>query len=104
LYAINSNLGSAADLKSLVNTAHAKGMYVMVDVVANHMGQGDISTFRPEPLNQNWAYHDNCNIDYNDQGSIEYCRIAGLPDLNTENNDVIGAADAKNRVPELWLF
>ena len=88
LYSINSNLGSAADLKNLVNAAHSKGMYVMVDVVANHMGQGDISTFRPEPLNQGWAYHTNCNIDYNNQGSIEYCRIAGLPDLDTENNAI----------------
>ena len=33
---VNSNFGSEQDLKDLVNAAHGKGMYVMVDVVANH--------------------------------------------------------------------
>ena len=63
----------------------------MVDVVANHMGPGDISTFKPDPLQNSWAYHSNCDINYNDQGSIEYCRIAGLPDLDTENSAVVTA-------------
>lgn len=85
LYSINSRLGSADDLKSLVRTAHSKGIYIMVDVVANHMGPGDVSSFRPEPLNQGSAYHSACDINYGDQGSIEYCRIANLPDLDTEN-------------------
>ncbi|KAM0270236.1 hypothetical protein ACHAQH_009518 [Verticillium albo-atrum] len=85
LYSINSNLGTAADLKSLVNAAHAKGMFVMVDVVANHMGQGSISNFRPEPLNQASSYHPDCQINYNNQNSIETCRIAGLPDINTNS-------------------
>ena len=34
---VNTNFGSADDLKALVNAAHAKGIYVMVDVVANHV-------------------------------------------------------------------
>ncbi|EFY88112.1 alpha-amylase 1 [Metarhizium acridum CQMa 102] len=38
LYSINAKYGSADDLKNLVNTAHERQMYVMVDVVANHMG------------------------------------------------------------------
>jgi alpha-amylase len=33
---INSNFGSEQDLKDLVKAAHAKGISVMVDVVANH--------------------------------------------------------------------
>jgi len=33
---INSNFGSADDLKALVAAAHSKGIWVMVDVVANH--------------------------------------------------------------------
>ena len=33
----NYHFGSDDDLKSLVNAAHSKGMYVMVDVVANHV-------------------------------------------------------------------
>lgn len=60
-------------------------MFMMLDVVANHMGDGDISTFRPEPLNQPSSYHPDCDINYDNQDSIEDCRIAGLPDLDTEN-------------------
>jgi alpha-amylase len=60
----------------------------MVDVVANHMGQGAISDNRPEPLNQASAYHSACDIDYNNQTSIEVCRIAGLPDLNTQSTEI----------------
>jgi alpha-amylase len=35
---LNSNFGDASDLKALSNALHARGMYLMVDVVANHMG------------------------------------------------------------------
>jgi alpha-amylase len=62
---------------------------MMLDVVANHMGEGDISTFLPEPLNLETSYHPSCEINYDNQESIEQCEIANLPDLNTENPDVI---------------
>ncbi|PSN73344.1 glycoside hydrolase [Corynespora cassiicola Philippines] len=88
LYAINSNYGTADDLKSLVNTAHSKGIYVMVDVVANHMGFGAIADNRPAPLNQQDAYHSACDINYSDQNSVEVCRIANLPDVNTRRSDI----------------
>ncbi|KAF2127699.1 carbohydrate-binding module family 20 protein [Dothidotthia symphoricarpi CBS 119687] len=88
LYAINSNYGTAADLKSLVSTAHTKGIYVMVDVVANHMGPGAIADNRPTPLNLTSSYHSNCDINYDNQTSVEDCRISGLPDLNTESSAV----------------
>lgn len=35
---INDHFGSDNDLKNLVKAAHAKGIFVMVDVVANHVG------------------------------------------------------------------
>ncbi|KAI6635963.1 hypothetical protein MCOR14_005484 [Pyricularia oryzae] len=88
LYAINSNYGSAADLKSLVNTAHSKGIYVMVDVVANHMGPGSISDNRPAPLNQNSSYHSQCTIDDSNQTSVENCWVANLPDINTQSSGI----------------
>lgn len=37
LYKINDNFGSEQDLKDLISAAHDKGIWVMVDVVANHM-------------------------------------------------------------------
>lgn len=66
-------------------------MYIMVDVVANHMGKGDVSTYLPEPLNQQSSYHAACDINYDDQNSVEQCQIAGLPDVDTENPDVKSA-------------
>jgi len=38
IYQINSNFGTAADLVALSTALHARGMYLMVDVVTNHMG------------------------------------------------------------------
>ncbi|KAK2597352.1 hypothetical protein QQS21_006049 [Conoideocrella luteorostrata] len=88
LYAVNSKYGSAGDLKNLVNAAHQKNMYVMVDVVANHVGPGPASDKRPEPLNKDSSYHSPCQIDYNNQTSIENCRIANLPDVNTQDSSI----------------
>ncbi|KAI6781625.1 Alpha-amylase A type-like protein [Emericellopsis cladophorae] len=88
LYSVNSNYGTANDLKSLVNAAHDKDMYVMIDVVANHMGAGDVSSYRPEPLNQQSSYHSACGIDYGNQNSIEQCWIAGLPDIKTSDSNI----------------
>ncbi|KAI1420845.1 glycoside hydrolase superfamily [Xylaria sp. FL1777] len=85
---INPNYGTADDLKSLVNAAHDKGMYVMVDVVANHMGYANFGDDSPEPLNQESSYHADCDIDYSNQTSIETCRISGLPDVDTEDPDI----------------
>ena len=41
LYAIESSYGSPEDLKRLVNTAHNNGIAVILDVVYNHIGNGD---------------------------------------------------------------
>lgn len=60
---------------------------MMVDVVANHMGT-PISDNQPALLNQQGSYHSQCNIDYNNQTSVENCWIAGLPDVNTENTEI----------------
>jgi len=38
LYKINPFYGTSEELKELVNAAHERDMYVMVDVVANHVG------------------------------------------------------------------
>ncbi|WP_078085040.1 alpha-amylase family glycosyl hydrolase [Microbulbifer mangrovi] len=36
--AVDANLGSEADLKELIDTAHAQGIRVLLDVIANHTG------------------------------------------------------------------
>ncbi|KAI1642684.1 glycoside hydrolase family 13 protein [Daldinia loculata] len=88
LYGINSNHGTADDLKALVSAAHEKGIYIMVDVVANHVGPSNLEDRKPEPLNQASSYHSQCDINYSDQNSVENCWIAGLPDLNTQSSEI----------------
>ncbi|TLD22178.1 hypothetical protein PspLS_07882 [Pyricularia sp. CBS 133598] len=85
LYAINPKYGTADDLKGLIKAAHDKGMFIMVDVVANHMGNGPLSENKPAPLNQESSYHPECKINYSDQQSVERCRLSNLPDLKTED-------------------
>ncbi|KJK82546.1 hypothetical protein H634G_02152 [Metarhizium anisopliae BRIP 53293] len=85
LYAINAHYGSANDLKKLVDAAHEKQMYVMIDVVANHMGPSALASRQPSPLDQESSYHPPCPIDYSNQTSIENCQIANLPDLDTQS-------------------
>lgn len=36
--AVNSNFGSESDLVALSTALHNRGMYLMVDIVTNHMG------------------------------------------------------------------
>lgn len=36
-YNVESHLGTAADIKALSKALHDRGMYLMLDVVANHM-------------------------------------------------------------------
>lgn len=38
IYQVNTNFGSAADLLALSEALHNAGMYLMVDIVTNHMG------------------------------------------------------------------
>ena len=92
----NSALGNKADFESLCSAAHEKGIKVIVDVVANHMGNhesggnGIASTVTEELKGDMTNWHDiTKNIsDYNDRFNVtQYC-MAGLPDLNTSNKTV----------------
>lgn len=47
-YNVNSNHGTAADIKALSKALHARGMYLMVDVVANHMVGDSLSVVNME--------------------------------------------------------
>ncbi|THW64366.1 alpha-amylase [Aureobasidium pullulans] len=97
IYQVNTNFGSAADLISLSKALHARGMYLMVDIVTNHMGYAgcgncvDYSQFNP--FNKQSYYHPFCLIDYNNQNSVEQCwagdNIVSLPDLRTEDDAVL---------------
>ena len=88
----NANFGSTwADVHDLADALHSRGMYLMVDVVANHASSdGDVSS--NEPFNTTASYHDcnncpgGCDVDdYTDHIQMEHCRLAGLMDFNTSD-------------------
>ncbi|KAK5133489.1 hypothetical protein LTR08_007626 [Meristemomyces frigidus] len=99
LYELNTNFGTASDLKALSAALHARGMYLMVDVVVNHNGWSGASTTvdytQFNPFNAESHYHPYCTIDYTDTANatnIEQCWVGDdsvtLPDLRTEDSDV----------------
>ena len=56
----------------------------MVDIVANHMAPTqDFSQLKP--FNSGEHYHNYCDINWDDQNSIENCWLSGLADLNQDN-------------------
>ncbi|PGH17299.1 hypothetical protein AJ79_01183 [Helicocarpus griseus UAMH5409] len=96
LYELNSLFGSAEELNALAAELHARNMYLMVDVVVNHNGWAgeassvDYSQF--VPFNSKDQYNEPCDIDYDDQSSIEDCWLVttgtSLPDLKTSDPGV----------------
>jgi len=95
---LNSNFGTANDLKNLANGLHSRGMYLMVDIVVNHVGATSSSSFQTSnaygPFNVQSDFHPFCWIsDYNNQNNVEQCWLGdstvSLPDLNTEAPAVI---------------
>ena len=99
-YSIDGHLGTMDKFKELVNTAHTKGVAVMLDVVPNHTGDFQPSNgYAKAPFdNYNW-YHHNGTItesDYNsnNQWKVENGDVAGLDDLNQENPETAAALNS----------
>jgi alpha-amylase len=70
----------------MVKTAHEKGIYVMADVVANHVAPVGEDYSTVVPFNKSEYFHPRCQInDWNNQNEVETCRLADLPDLNQGN-------------------
>ncbi|CAG8588960.1 21377_t:CDS:10, partial [Gigaspora rosea] len=97
-FSINPHFGTTEELKNLVDTAHQKGIWVMIDVVANHMGpqQGKepgtadyVKIYnRIDAINDYHKYCDACYCD--DRQNIEYCSIGGHDLPLPENPETIG--------------
>lgn len=85
-FSLNSNFGSQQDFINLVSALHSRGMWIMLDVVANHVGPAvneNLSNANIiNPFNSSSDYHPYCAIDFNNQYSTENCWLANLPDLN----------------------
>jgi alpha-amylase len=75
---LNAHFGTGQDLIDLANALHARGMYLMVDVVANHVGTVP-GHFRPSdyPLTPSPAhFHSFCIPDWDNhtQLEVEQCK------------------------------
>lgn len=86
---LNEHFGTEPDLKELVDECHKRSMYVMIDVVANHVGPVKFAFEQISPFNKPSHYHDYCLINSGDfkgnQTRVENCRLADLPDLKQED-------------------
>jgi len=89
LESLNEHFGSEEDLKELIEECHKENIWVMLDVVANHVGPVGYDYKEINPFDKNEYYHEACDItDWNNQWIVENCRLADLPDLNHENEFV----------------
>ena len=96
---LNSHFGSADDLKALSKALHDRGMYLMVDVVVNHMAATqdppDFGSFTP--FNTQSDFHKECLIQagdyFNNQTAVEQCWLGDskmpLADINTEDTNIV---------------
>jgi alpha-amylase len=86
LFEVNARFGTRQDLLDLINAAHARGMFVMVDVVANHVGPVDLNFTTIQPFNTSDSYHPKCQItNWTNTEEVMLCRLLNLPDLNQTN-------------------
>ncbi|MBP7652450.1 hypothetical protein KA977_03445, partial [Candidatus Dependentiae bacterium] len=109
--ALDPKLGTVEDFRRLVNEIHSRGMYIIVDCVANHFG----NWLNDNTGSKSWKYsgreygmifgdaigindfHDAWNInDWNNTWEIENKELVGLDDLKTENQYV------KDFVADKW--
>ncbi|WP_051963273.1 alpha-amylase family glycosyl hydrolase [Deinococcus misasensis] len=78
-FQVDPHLGTLQDYKDLIAAAHAKGLYVIQDMVVNHAGY-EANLFKTKP---GWFHSMSCPT-WNDIT----CPLAGLPDFNQQNTEV----------------
>jgi alpha-amylase len=80
--ALDPRFGTEAELKALVDAAHARGIKVLLDVVYNHVGYD--SRYLKDPAKAGWFRKK--PVDCADDALT--CQVGGLPDFRTELPDV----------------
>ncbi|KAM0181094.1 hypothetical protein ACHAPF_001836 [Botrytis cinerea] len=95
IYSVNPHFGTADDLLALSDALHARGMFLMVDIVVNHMGSPPTVDYsRYVPFNDSSYYHPQSFVtNYENQQETEEGWLGDehvpLPDLNTEDPTVV---------------
>ena len=91
---VNDHFGTLEDLKHLIAECHRRNIWVLLDIVGNHMACVGDTYDTPfsdvTPFNDIKYYHQLCYITQHDwdtmnQYDIEHCRLACLADLDQDN-------------------
>ncbi|OSX57019.1 glycoside hydrolase family 13 protein [Postia placenta MAD-698-R-SB12] len=97
---LNPHFGTSDDLKLLSTTLHERSMYLMIDVVVNHMAATALppnlnySAFAPANFSKSSDFHPFCWItDYSNQTNVEQCWLGDsnvpLADVDTEDPSIV---------------
>jgi alpha-amylase len=86
-FAVNPHFGTVGDLQALVAACHSRGVWVMIDVVINHVGPVGDDFSSISPFNSSSHYHTDCAVTQYvcNTEMVWECRLASLPDLNQAN-------------------
>lgn len=82
----DEHVGTMDKFKEFVNTAHEKGLKVLLDIPLNHTAWEH--PFYQDPTKHSWYHHNGDVTDWDDPWQSENCSIFGLPDLAQENPEV----------------
>ncbi|MCQ4034410.1 alpha-amylase family glycosyl hydrolase [Kaistella montana] len=93
---LDPNFGTKAELKELVEKAHAKGIRVVLDAVVNHTGP----VTEIDPVYPNSWVRTSPQCQYNNYQNTTACTlVANLPDVLTESNS---PAELPQMLVEKW--
>lgn len=86
-FKVNPHFGTEADLKAFVAKAQSMNIWIMIDIVVNHVGPVGMDFSQVYPFNQSSHYHQDCAVTQYQCNSemVHHCRLANLPDLNQQN-------------------
>ncbi|MDP4171924.1 MAG: alpha-amylase family glycosyl hydrolase, partial [Bacillota bacterium] len=85
-YKPDEHFGTMQTFQRLVKEAHKRGIKVILDFVANHVGPNN--PWVNDPTKKNWFHEKKPVMNWNDQKDLENGWIYDLPDLAQENPEV----------------
>jgi glycosidase len=98
-YKLDPHMGTWSDFDTLVSTAHANGLKVIIDFAPNHSNPNDTgeygslynngvfqAAYNNDP--NGWFHHNGGISNWDDQYQDEYYNLADLADLAQENSSV----------------